>query len=274
MHRYIDGVVRNDISEYRIPWLDSITCAIRDCGSYLAFKEYYTVGEIRLTGASFCRRHLLCPFCAIRRGSKLIKSYDQKYQQLIESQTNPRLQLVTLTVKNGDQLAERFNHLVQNYRKLIARRKKGNQRGKGGGEFVKIAGGVYSIEFTNRGNGWHPHIHILSLMNGENSIDQEALSFEWSEITEDSYIVDVRDVDDPINGFMEVFKYAVKFSDLTLGQNWEAFDTLFGRRLTGAFGDFYGVKLDENYLDDQLEDLPFNKLFLNYIGDGKYLSRD
>ena len=41
------------------------------------------------------------------------------------------------------------------------------------------------------------------------------LSREWHEITGDSFIVDVRPIsqDDPVSGFIEVFKYAVKFSD-------------------------------------------------------------
>lgn len=273
MYRYIEGVVRHEIEELRLPWLDSISCAIRDCGSYLVFKDYYTVGEVRLSGASFCRRHLICPFCAIRRGSKLVKSYDEKYKNIVRDRSNPQLELVTLTVKNGDNLIERFTHLVESYRKLISKRKKGIQRGTGGGEFVKISGGVYSIEFTNRGNGWHPHIHILALMNPGQQISQSALSEEWQKNTQDSYIVDSRPVDDPINGFMEVFKYALKFSDLSLEQNWQAFDSLFGRRLVGAFGDFYGVSIDDDYLDESLDDLPYLERFFNYAGNGSYLLR-
>ena len=45
---------------------------------------------------------------------------------------------------------------------------------------------------------------------------QTDLSTEWHKITGDSMVVDCRPIlGDPAEGFMEVFKYAVKFSDLT-----------------------------------------------------------
>src|SRR3546814_1097214 len=51
---------------------------------------------------------------------------------------------------------------------------------------------------------------------------RSALSEQWKKITGDSFIVDVtpfHDQDDVITGFLEVFKYAVKFSDLPLADN-------------------------------------------------------
>ena len=51
----------------------------------------------------------------------------------------------------------------------------------------------------------------------------------------DSYIVDVREFygDSVTDGFLEVFKYALKFSDmaLALADNWEAYETLKGKGL-------------------------------------------
>ena len=49
----------------------------------------------------------------------------------------------------------------------------------------------------------------------ETEPDAERLAREWHQITGDSFIVDVRPIsqDDPVSGFIEVFKYAVKFSD-------------------------------------------------------------
>lgn len=60
---------------------------------------------------------------------------------------------------------------------------------------------------------WHPHLHMIAL--AEFAPDAERLSRDWHEIYRDSFIVDVRPIsqDDPASGFVEVFKYAVKFSD-------------------------------------------------------------
>lgn len=78
------------------------------CGGYLVFRDYFTVGKVRLHAADFCGKHLLCPLCAIRRGAKLVKSYLERLQ--VVSYAKPRLRpyLVTLTVKNGDDLGERL----------------------------------------------------------------------------------------------------------------------------------------------------------------------
>ena len=59
----------------------------------------------------------------------------------------------------------------------------------------------------------------------------EKLSREWHEITGDSYIVDVRPIsqEDPASGFVEVFKYAVKFSDQEPADTVHAWETLKGK---------------------------------------------
>src|ERR1700712_4672666 len=42
------------------------------CGNYLHFREYFTVGKVRLHNAQFCKQHLICPLCAMRRGAKAL----------------------------------------------------------------------------------------------------------------------------------------------------------------------------------------------------------
>ena len=66
-------------------------------------------------------------------------------------------------------------------------------------------------------------------------IDQEELQETWHEITLDSYIVDVRRVKKTkehgySKAVAEVCKYALKFSDLSLENTWEAFLTLKGKK--------------------------------------------
>lgn len=72
--------------------------------------------------------------------------------------------------------------------------------------------------------------------------------------TLDSYIVDIRRVKKTKeHGYnkavAEVCKYALKFSDLSLENTWEAFLTLKGKRLTGSFGSMR-VKIPEKATDE------------------------
>jgi len=74
-------------------------------------------------------------------------------------------------------------------------------------------------------------------------------------------------------GFVEVFKYALKFSDLSPQENLAAYLTLKGRRLTGSFGLFWGVEVPENMTDDLLDDLPYIEFFYRYGKGGYSLTR-
>lgn len=243
---------------------------LMDCGDYLHFREYFTVEQIRLHAARFCKQHLICPLCAIRRGSKTLERYLEKWGAIREADSRLRLWLVTLTVKNGDDLGERQDHLTGSLRRLMERRRNYNAgvRGAPRSSLVRALGGVYSLELTNRGNGWHPHCHMI--VAGHKAIDQAELSQEWHQITGDSMVVDVRRITgDPVDGFLEVFKYAVKFSDLTLADNWHAAQILKGRRLLNSFGLFRGVQVPDKLTDEPLDDLPYWDRFYRYL-EGAY----
>ena len=242
--------------------------ALRDCGSYLVFRDYYTVGEIRLAQAYFCKKHLLCPLCAIRRGAKLLSRYLDRFHSITASDGDLKPFLVTLTVKDGPDLSERFNHLQRSVRTYHKRRHRNNASC----EAKKAAGAVWSYEIKRGRNSglWHPHVHAVWLCHEVPNLSQ--LSDEWHRITGDSYIVDVRpiDQDDPVSGFLEVFKYAVKFSDQPEADTWHCFETLRGRRLIGSFGAFYGLPEPDDLTDDLLEGLPYAERFFNYFGASGY----
>lgn len=244
---------------------------LQSCGDYLAFRHYWTVDEVKLHGARLCCQHLLCPLCAIRRGSKALKAYLDRWEIIRAEKTALRPFLVTLTVKDGPDLAERFEHLKRAQRELWKRK----QRGRGS-VLDAVAGAVWSYE-VKRGHGsglWHPHLHMIAL--AEVQPDQVELAREWQDITGDSFIVDVRPIssDDPASGFIEVFKYAVKFSDQPPADTLHAFQTLRGKRLLEPSGCFRGVVEPEGLLDDceALEGLPFVTLFYRYLGRGYSLT--
>ena len=242
---------------------------LNDCGNYLLFHHYFTVGKMRLAAMKSCKQHLLCPLCAIRRGAKTLEGYLNRYEVIRAEHPTLRAFMVTFTVKNGDDLAERFGHLQKSLKTLHRRRRNllAGVRSAPYTEAVKALGAVWSFEVTNRGKGWHPHAHAVWLAYDTPS--QARLQQEWQDITGDSFIVDVRPIEgDPVEGFMEVLKYAVKFSDLTLADNVTAWEYLKGRRLLGSFGLFRGVQVPEAMTDELLDDLPYIELFYRYTSAG------
>jgi hypothetical protein len=104
--------------------------------------------------------------------------------------------------------------------------------------------------------------------------DAVQLSQEWHNITGDSFIVDVTPIsqEDPASGFVEVFKYAVKFSEQEPADTVHAWVTLASKRLIGSAGLFRGVEVPESLLDDSegLEDLPYVSMFYRYLRGAGY----
>lgn len=247
------------------------------CGHYLLFRDYFTVGKVRLHAARFCNKHLLCPLCAIRRGAKSVKAYLDRLHVILGEHPGLRASLVTLTVKDGEDLQERFRHLQHAFQRYQQARR---NYLKGRGPYVELAkveGAVGSYEFKRGKNSgeWHPHLHMVVLHRAD--IDQEQLSKDWHKETGDSFIVDVtpfHDQEDPVSGFLEVFKYAVKFSDLPLEDNWHGFETLAGKRLVFSFGLFWGVQVPEDLNDEGIDDLPFVELLYRFAkGSGYHVEK-
>lgn len=250
------------------PRMVKLHADLTGCANYLVFHNYYTIDQIRLVKASTCKRHLLCPFCAARRASKMMQMNLEKFHQVLSDNPGLKPVMITLTIKNGDDLAERVAHLNNSFRKLLQTRRDA-KKGKSVTEFSKVAGAVYSQEITNKENGWHPHIHMVAFLT--DWIDQAELSREWQSITGDSFILDIRrikskgDNSDLVSASLEVFKYALKFQDMSLEKNFEAYEVLRGRRLIASFGNLRGVEVPDNLLDDPLADLPYLELFYKYM---------
>lgn len=252
---------------------------LRFCGNYLHFRHYFTVDLIRLHAACFCKQHLICPLCAIRRGSKALEAYLERFRTVLAQHQSLREYLLTLTVRDGPDLAERWGHLDRSFQVLKDRRRRwiAGDRGAPWTELAKVKGAVGSYE-VKRGKGsglWHPHVHMVALC--ETSIDPVAIKREWESITGDSFMVDVRpfrrdrDVEE---GFMEVFKYAVKFGDLSLADNWQVAQLLKGARLLFSLGLFRGVVVPESLTDEPLEGLPYFDLFYRYFAGSGYSLTD
>jgi len=244
---------------------DKLADALGECGNYATFRDYFTIGQVRLSHFCTCKKHLICPLCAIRRGAKALRVYLARVEALMASDALLRPYMVTLTTKNGEDLAERFEHLHKCLRSYHRRRSRARQSG----EVLKASSAVWSYEVTNKGKGWHPHVHAVWLCHEEP--DAFKLSEEWHALTGDSFIVDVRplDMSDPVAGFCEVFKYALKFSDLSDGHRLTAYRTLKGKRLQDSFGDLRGLDVEPSDSDELLEDMPYiERLFFFKRGVG------
>lgn len=260
-----------DVAEYM--WAHEekrLASSVEHCGEYLLFRHYFTIDEVRLHAAQFCKKHLLCPLCAIRRGAKALQAYLPRYEVVRASRADLRPFLVTLTVKDGPELRERFRHLQRSQHELWKRR----QRARGC-SIDGVEAAVWSYE-VKRGAGsgqWHPHLHMVAMAREQP--DAFLLAAEWRSITGDSFIVDVRPIDelDPASGFLEVFKYALKFSDMEPADTVAAFQVLRGKRLVASAGLFRGIEIPEQLVDEPLDDLPFVEYLFRWFGDAYGLKR-
>lgn len=239
------------------------------CASFLHFREWLDHGgKMTLSKGHFCQIPLLCPVCAIRRGGKMLRRYVERAKFIARTH---ELFLVTLTVKNGEDLQERYLHLKHAVKRLRIRGRDGY------GAFARADGALWSTEFTNKGNGWHPHVHMVwALPRGTafTSLDDiiswgdgSQLAMDWKAITGDSHIVHVApikasDEEALVSAFCEVLKYALKFSGLSLEDNLHAYKSLKGQRLISSCGIWWGLDLPE---DAKLEDDPLDGPYIEHI---------
>ena len=114
---------------------------LKGCGQFLLFHNYYTIDQIKLEKFHVCGQHLLCPMCAGIRAARSMNRYLKRINELMRQ--NPRLKpvLITLTVKNGESLDERYNHLTRSFRALLSRYRDYKKKGVVLINFVKLMAG-------------------------------------------------------------------------------------------------------------------------------------
>jgi len=255
---------------------------LRHCGRYLTFRHYFTIDELRLHEACFCQQSKLCPLCAVRRGAKMLRRYTERVLLVLADRPELQMYLTTFTVRNGSDLVERMNHIAKSLARLTLNRRQHWNNDQAWSEACCAIGSVGSFEIK-RGQisgEWHPHFHDAWLCEVEP--DESALADEWRRITGDSHVVNVTPfhyvragepatMETVARDFSEVFKYSLKFQELSFADNWHAAQQLHGRRLIRSFGALFGVKIPEDLADDPLDeqDLPYVELFYRYQ-DGAY----
>jgi len=218
-------------------------CQNQDCGS---------VGR----GRNHCGMRV-CSDCAGRMKGKLLAKYQKAIPKLKECYKR-KLKLVTLTVKNVPELqAPDFNaiSLIKDafyrlrYRPVLRK---------------KIYGGVYGVEATNKGKGWHVHIHALissefirdackEMKQARNIKEEKILEREkcahckekclrefWRQETGSS-VVDIKKAD--AEGIIEVIGYIAKpLSTKNSELLFEWWLVMKNRPFLKPFGEFYFMR--------------------------------
>lgn len=173
-----------------------------------------------------CERRF-CPLCARR----LARERNQQFQFWFKRIHRPKL--LTLTIRNTQVLGVGIN-LVKNAWKSLRRSKL----------FEGVKSGLWSIEVTNQGKGWHVHLHAVI---DSDFIPQAEIERAWSKrIGQTKSIVDIRELRGP-DASQEALKYAVKPTEMI---NWS--DSMLmeylleteSLRLFGVWGDLHAQRAD------------------------------
>lgn len=286
-------------------WLEKEYLALRKCGSWILMRDYFVEKPKMIAGCT-CKKHLLCGLCAIRRTGKCLALYSAKVEEVVSSSPIPLEKLfMTFTIKNGADLAERFEHLVSSMKKLLHKRRNSLAKKPLTNTVLKhISSAVYTYEVTyNEESGeFHPHIHMVALLpkgilqfSEKRELNKKTGEYEgyyspvkfsldliedWKKITEDSWNVDVRRIEDVkmegqvvpanslIKAIIETFKYAIKIDANETPIQIEMYLALKGRRLIGSFGDMRGVVIPIDLNDKPLDDseIPYIDILYQYCG--------
>lgn len=180
--------------------------------------------------------------------------------------------MITLTIRNGESLRERIDHLKASWKRMLEATRKGKSTSGRHPEIEwnKVLGSIRAIEVTRNKKTaeWHPHIHVFALIT--DYISQTHLSSEWEKFTGDSMIVDVRECKNGIvPGLIEVLKYVSKPAELTPELLHHLYLTAKGSRFTDPQGILRGVpEPDIDSDDDEGLTGPYRDFMLLWSGWG------
>lgn len=224
------------VQRLKLGGFSNLAATIEACGTE---PVYLICGGCRTTRKVFnhCDNHL-CPKCQPR----LARERFETIKFWAAAITQPKH--VVLTCKNQPFIDTKFiREFVALFAKL--RRQAWCRHWRSG---------MWSIEVTNEGKGWHLHVHALI---DARWIDQIKLASAWAKlIGQQKAIVKVLDAR-AADYVREVAKYAVKGSDLA---KWSVSDlTVFvnaiqGCRTFGTFGALYKERSKWNALLQSLRD--------------------
>ena len=257
------------MADSKNPQIKRLAVKVHDCGMYLKFREYLTSGDIRLSKAFFCKKHTLCQFCAIRRSARFLGVLLPKVEHILASEKKLYVHFIVLTVKNTADLAPGVRHIQSSFRTL--KKRAGLPKKYPNTMLSGMVAAVTSLEVTETGNLWHPHLNLL-VISRKPSFDWAACKSEWLEVTGDSSVIHFSTDSHTLESTLaECIKYVTKFSDLVPEQLFQMHLALNRKRTISTHGLLYGLKLPTDLADELLpEEVPYIEYFCKYIGFGKY----
>jgi hypothetical protein len=227
--------------------------SLLDCGSEILLQ--CSECGVRKKGRAHCDRRW-CPICARR----LSAARCAKHERAVAALKWPLF--VTLTVRNRATLArDTLVWLLRCFRRL---------RQTVWWKRCNVRGGFVSLEITNEGRGWHPHLHLIvdcEWLATETapppkwwSREKKAavfkraaaeLEMQWARLVKQpTASVRTRRAFGSVGGkrvIQEIMKYAVKPSALveSHGSATEVIDAMKRTRLFRGFGSCHKLKLDD-----------------------------
>lgn len=151
--------------------LDDKIKKVESCSSVIELKESFNEGPdgleqvLKVSAANFCKQHTVCPVCADRSQSRRRARYnDSIINQAKKVEAAERFAyMITYTIPDGPDLAERLEHL-KNTKREFRRMGQKRKRGRSAGEAGKIKAALSTVEIKRGENSgeWHAHIHELA----------------------------------------------------------------------------------------------------------------
>jgi len=211
--------------------------------------------QTRLRGRTHCKKRW-CPICAVSIAASRVEKFTAAVLKLRWPMH------ITLTISNEHDVSkESLRRVLHAFRKLRQRLAWSKT----------VRGGFASLEITNRGRGWHPHLHIIAdcewfglttapppswwSRERKHAVYVAAsteLGHEWSQVVkQDSASVRIRRKYGGEAGArslaVETMKYTVKATDLVTcgGSAAAVIDAMTKVRLFRGFGSCFKLKLDE-----------------------------
>lgn len=220
----------------RIATNDKTLTAFANCGSGMWLQVCQADGDMRLS-CNKCRNRW-CQACGRERAARIVQGTLN-----VMSGKNPRF--LTLTLRHSaTPLTDQIDRIYDSFKKL-RKRDAWNNHVTGGAAFLEV-------KLSEKDGLWHVHLHCL--IEGE-YWDGYEISREWHAVTGDSFIIDIRPVENHEYRARYVTKYVTKPADASVYRSCDKLDELIiamrGRRLCLTFGSWRGNKLDEAEPDER-----------------------
>ena len=271
--------------QHKNPLTPMASSRVFNCGSWLKFRHYEDIDKKSLYKARFCKKDKICPACSARRASKQVTKV---HQQLISNEDllKGSWYYIVLPVKHNasEDFMTIYNRL-QNGLKKINQSIRDVSRGRNSNNwFSQFDGIMYSIEETKTENGWNIHANLLvrcsdpivgllkkpkkHFLKKDIFWNKEAVE-TWKEIAEDSQSISISPInvsnsEELIKNLQEVFKYSLKFQELSPDDLLIAYECLFRKRLLGTMGTLRGLEINVELQGDEIENEVFIETLYNY----------